>query len=157
MTFDSVFIPGHLADLARSRTEPWAVASRQRIVDDAAYWADLSDTDLWELVFTPRLPRAWQVWSNGHCPTCERDLPEYDWVIDGKKLPWKVRCPHCDSIFPTNDFEAYYRSGLDPHGQFVIRGPDVDRVTANPEPAPVKINITPFIVDLHQFFYGILP
>ena len=29
-----------------------------------------------------------------------------------------VQCPHCHELFPKNDFEKFYRSGLDAHGVF---------------------------------------
>ena len=29
-----------------------------------------------------------------------------------------VRCPHCQELFPKNDFEKFHASGLDEHGVF---------------------------------------
>jgi hypothetical protein len=78
----------------------------------------MSDDALWALVFSHRLTRAWQVWSNGHCPVCLTSLPEYTWVMDGLTRPWKTRCPACNEVFPKNDFAAYHRSGLDEAGFF---------------------------------------
>ncbi|MDP6115153.1 MAG: heparinase II/III family protein [Planctomycetota bacterium] len=112
MSYQSVFLPEHLVSRARTREEPWASETREAIVEQSEPWLAMSEQDLWELVYTPDMPRAWQVWSSGHCPKCEGDLPEYSWKIDGLKRPWKVQCPHCQQIYPTNDFEAYYRSGL---------------------------------------------
>jgi hypothetical protein len=116
--FQSVFVPEHLAQLARTREEGWAVRTREAIIEQAGPWAAMSDQDLWELVFTPNLPRAWQVWSSGHCLACHGNLPEYSWRIDGLNRPWKVQCPHCELIFPTNDFEAFYKSGIAENGEF---------------------------------------
>ena len=42
----------------------------------------------------------------------------YSWKIDPWKFPFKTQCPHCDMLFPTNDFSAFYRSGLDRHAVF---------------------------------------
>ena len=35
-----------------------------------------------------------------------------------RKRPWQVQCRNCKQWFPTNDFAAYYKSGLDKHGDF---------------------------------------
>ena len=118
MKIQSVFVPEPLAHIARTRVESWAVRERETIIERARHWAEMSDQDLWELVFTPNLPRAWQVWSSGYCLACHGDLPEYSWRIDGLNRPWKVQCPHCELIFPTNDFGAYYKSGLAENGEF---------------------------------------
>lgn len=56
--------------------------------------------------------------SSGHCLACRSELPEYSRRIDGLDRPWKVQCPHCEQVFPTNDFEAYYWSGLAENGEF---------------------------------------
>ena len=40
------------------------------------------------------------------------------WITDPINNPWKVTCPHCKRDFPSNDFEAYYESGLDERGYF---------------------------------------
>lgn len=42
----------------------------------------------------------------------------YNWEMAPLQRPWKVRCPHCKTLFPTNDFGAFYRSGLDEKGVF---------------------------------------
>jgi hypothetical protein len=39
-------------------------------------------------------------------------------VLDALRYRWKVQCPHCGKLFPTNDFAAFYRSGLDERGVF---------------------------------------
>jgi hypothetical protein len=42
----------------------------------------------------------------------------YNWVMDALGHPWKTQCPHCKEWFPKNDFETFYRSGLDARGVF---------------------------------------
>jgi hypothetical protein len=42
----------------------------------------------------------------------------YNWQTDALAYPWKVRCPHFQQRFPTNDFQAFYNSGLDARGIF---------------------------------------
>jgi hypothetical protein len=78
----------------------------------------MSDEELWGLMFGSTITRSWMVWSNGFCPACRADVPMYNWEIDALGRPWKLRCPHCDEEFPKNDFQAFYRSGLNASGVF---------------------------------------
>lgn len=103
------------ANAARS---PWAAGIRDRIVEAAEPWAKMSDDELWGLMFSPGITRSWMVWSNGQCPACKKGVEMYTWVMDPVKLPWKVRCPHCDETFPKNDFHGFYFSGLNEKGVF---------------------------------------
>ncbi len=96
----------------------WAAEARDRMVASAEPWLRLSDDELWALMFGPRITRSWMVWSDGHCPACKQGVPMYSWRMDAMGEPWKVRCPQCREAFPKNDFEAFYRSGLDAHGVF---------------------------------------
>jgi hypothetical protein len=98
--------------------DAWAASRAKEIVAAAQFWSRMSDEQLWELMFAPTLPRSWHVWSSGHCPACNKSVPMYNWVIDAQREPWKVRCPHCGARFPTNDFAAFYRSGLNERGIF---------------------------------------
>lgn len=112
--------PTVLIDRARANAEkyPWARSVRERMVADAAPWFAMGDEELWSLMYGPTLTRSWDVWSNGHCPVCKKDVPLYNWEIDAFLRPWKVRCPHCLELFPKNDFARYYASGLDEHHIF---------------------------------------
>lgn len=92
----------------------------------------MDDETTWGMMFSHRITRAWQVWSNGHCPVCLTPLPEYTWVMNGLALPWKTRCPKCSEIFPKNDFASYHRSGLDEAGFFDPARAD-RRLLFNPE------------------------
>ncbi|HBN83256.1 MAG TPA: hypothetical protein DDZ89_05375, partial [Clostridiales bacterium] len=42
----------------------------------------------------------------------------WPYIADVKNQPWKIQCPSCNSLFPSNDFGAYYQSGLDERGEF---------------------------------------
>lgn len=84
----------------------------------ASEWTKRSDDELWSAMFGATIKRSWMVWSNGHCPSCKRDVPMYEWKMDALHVPWKMTCPHCVEQFPKNDFGAFYRSGLDEHGVF---------------------------------------
>jgi len=130
--YQSYYYPEPVVRILRARREPWAERWKQHVTTAAAPWRSMSDEALWGLMFGPRLTRAWQVWSSGHCPVCLGPLPEYTWTIDALTLPWKTRCPHCGEVFPKNDFAAYHRSGLDAAGLFDPARTDC-RLLFNPE------------------------
>lgn len=104
--------------IANARAHEWARDIQSRIVERARPWLEAPDVELWNSVFGPAVTRSWMVWSDGVCPNCGNDVKMYNWEIDIWKHPFKVRCPHCEMLFPTNDFEAYRRSGLDGRGWF---------------------------------------
>ena len=93
----------------------------------AAPWLALSDDELWDLIPSQELPRSIHVYSVygsnriALCPHCREGIipfGNYPWRYDVAKRPWKIECPNCHSIFPKNDFGAYYKSALDEHGFF---------------------------------------
>jgi len=86
---------------------------KEQIIKDAGYWMNMPDDDIWDLMFSHTIPRTTSVCSNGNCPSCRKSLGMYDWIIDAKASPWKVKCPNCGELFPKNDFHRYYMSGLD--------------------------------------------
>ncbi len=91
---------------------------KDKYVKDAEYWMNLSYDELWNLIFDPKLERSWMVQSGGTCPACKDKVIMYDWIIDAKNNPWKLKCPKCGEMFPKNDFYAYYKSGLTKTGKF---------------------------------------
>lgn len=115
-----MMITQELIEHARANVKKhgWAQDVARVAVEEAAPWLAMSDEEAWGLMFGPRLTRSWMVWSNGHCPACRKDVPMYNWKIDALSLRWKVACPHCAVRFPTNDFEKFHQSGLDPRGVF---------------------------------------
>src|SRR5687768_14306748 len=116
----SAFYPPHLLERIRANAEKsdWGKSIRARAIAAAEPWKTKSDDELWSLMFGATIPRSWHVFSNGTCPACEKPVPMYDWKIAALKDPWKVRCPHCQELFPRNDFKKFYDSGLDEHGVF---------------------------------------
>jgi oligo-alginate lyase len=117
---ESVFFPKAVVERAQAnaRAFDWAARIQKKAVADAERWRALSDEQLWRFMFGPAITRTHMVWSSGYCPACRKPMPMYDWKIDAWERPWKVKCPHCNQLFPKNDFEAYYRSGFDEHGVF---------------------------------------
>ena len=98
---------------ANANAYAWAARIRKQAIADAERWRKISDEELWSYMFGPAITRSHMVWSSGFCPKCRKPVPMYDWQIDAWARPWKARCPHCNEQFPKNDFEKFYRSGLD--------------------------------------------
>ncbi len=104
--------------LAATQSSDWAASIQQQCIDLAEPWKKMTDDSLWSMMFGPTISRSWMVWSDGFCPHCKHSVPMYDWKIDPFRHAWKVQCPHCNELFPKNDFQAFYRSGLDSSGVF---------------------------------------
>jgi hypothetical protein len=120
MKTESVFFPKNLIERARENATnyEWAADIKQTIINEAQPWLKYSDDELWDMGFSPHITRSWMVWSDGHCPDCQNTVTMYHWKIDPHKNPWKVQCPHCESLFPKNDFHAYNQSGSNEQGIF---------------------------------------
>ncbi|MBN1347048.1 MAG: heparinase II/III family protein [Phycisphaerae bacterium] len=116
----SALFPAELIANARANAKKydWAQAVRKDIIRAAEPWMKYTHDELWDLMFASTIDRSWMVWSSGFCPACKKRVPMYNWEIDALNRPWKVRCPHCGQLFPTNDFAKFYKSGLDDHGAF---------------------------------------
>lgn len=116
----SLFLPQELREQAWAniRQDEAMARLRDQIVERARPWMELSDDQIWGLMFGPGITRSWMVWSDGHCPACGKGVPMYNWQMDAMRRPWKTWCPHCAAVFPSNDFAAFYRSGLDRRGLF---------------------------------------
>lgn len=80
----SFFFPHEHMSRARINTQayPWAAQALKDIVTQVESWMELSDDDLWDLMFSHTLERAWMVWSDGHCPACKNDVVMYNWKIN---------------------------------------------------------------------------
>ena len=61
-----------------------------------------------------------------NCGEAVNAYGDYPYKYDILNDPWKITCPACGMRFPTNDFGAYYESGLDEDGCF-------DRERADPQ------------------------
>jgi hypothetical protein len=106
------------AEIARARENvkkyPAAKAVADGVIRAADEWVDWKDEDLRFLLTSPDVPRAFAV-STAGCPKCGHKINEkggdYAWLID-PRVPFKIKCPVDGSVYPTNDFAAYYRSGF---------------------------------------------
>ncbi len=134
----SVFYPPQLVANARANVarNSWAAERQRTLVAAAEPWLKMTDESLWDLIFGATIYRSWMVWSSGHCPACQEGVPMYNWQVNFRKHAWKLHCPHCLQMFPTNDFQRFYRSGLDQHGVFDPQRADRSLLfnTAHPDP-----------------------
>jgi hypothetical protein len=76
----------------------------------------------WFAVTSCKLPRNIHTNFEKECPVCGKEMTErfgvYSWIINTDSIDWKIQCPNCRSVFPSNDFKSYYKSGLDSFGMF---------------------------------------
>jgi hypothetical protein len=119
------------AEIARARANVAQYASARKlageIISAAAYWLEWTDADLHALVTSAEVPRAFDC-SPAGCPKCGKKIFEaakstYPWRIDPRR-PFKVECPLCATVFPSNDYGRFYRSGFKDRSDF--DGPYVD-------------------------------
>ncbi len=101
---------------ARKNVETYdqARAIAGTVIERADEWMAWDDAALRDLVPTADVPRAFNVGTAG-CPQCGQQIYEkggtYPWIIDPKQ-PFKVTCPVDGSTYPSNDYAAFYASGL---------------------------------------------
>lgn len=107
----------------------WAAERKQAVVKKAASWLNIADEELWAMVPGQDLPRCIDVTfdrlTSGpkslgclKCGEAIKRFGNYPYTPDIKDKPWKLTCPSCQSVFPTNDFGKYYRSAIDERGLF---------------------------------------
>ncbi len=112
------FVTGEQIENARRNVErfDWAGAERDGAVDRARRWVEMDDEALWGLVTGQMIGRSTNANIEQGCPVCRDGLRQFE--MDVLADPWKIRCSGCGGRFPTNDFGAFYRSGIGPDGAF---------------------------------------
>ncbi|MBP1993791.1 S-layer homology domain-containing protein [Paenibacillus eucommiae] len=99
----------------------WAQSMRDNAVTQANLYADQGLDFLWSLVPPQSLPRSIFVNQELGSPITGKDIDlygYYPYTFDPINEPWKITDPSSGAKFPTNDFGAFYESGLDEHGIF---------------------------------------
>ncbi len=105
----------------------WARDEVKAVKSEAEKYVEKLDL-LYELVVSEGLPRFYHI---GHkydplqnfCRYCGADIgTKYNAVFDTDPInrPWKVQCPDCKRLFPSNDFGSFYKLGLADDGTFSI-------------------------------------
>lgn len=125
-----------------------ARAQRDAVTSAARPWVEKTDDALWAMVPGQALPRTIDVtWDYDHpdnpklgCLKCGDKIEAfggYPYEPDFEKKPWKLTCPSCGVVFPTNDFGKYYASGIDERGLFNPTKADKKLLfnTEHPDPA----------------------
>ncbi len=110
--------------LANAEKYEWAESEQQSAIDYAQKYIEMSDEELWRMVLSQWVPRELHVNRGCGCPNCGDEffkIKEFGylrWGHDIEKHPWKLKCKNCGTLFPSNDYGAYYESGLDDRGEF---------------------------------------
>ncbi len=102
----------------------WAASTKKTTVEKAD--DQLSQLEaIYDMIVPEGLPRSlrpaapndpdWQ-----QCRFCAADIVgKYgDWTVNPFTRKWKLQCPDCKRLFPSNDFESFYKLGLDEAGYF---------------------------------------
>ncbi|MBQ2743556.1 MAG: S-layer homology domain-containing protein [Oscillospiraceae bacterium] len=106
----------------------WAQDERDKYVEEADKLLEHGVDKLYSMITTQELPRATQIAyrfnDNGHsyCLYCDKNVQtesgNYPWNINVFTRPWKIQCPDCKRLFPSNDFGKFYELGIDEHGNY---------------------------------------
>lgn len=86
----------------------------------AQKWLAMTDEEVWEIIPGPAIPRTCLMVLGSvepdrgvgkGCPVCGTDIYEgrsgfYPWIMDAEEHPWKVKCPNCETLFPSNDWQS---------------------------------------------------
>ncbi|GAA3408836.1 heparinase II/III family protein [Paenibacillus hodogayensis] len=99
----------------------WAASVRSAAITAADVYVNLDPDFLWNLVAPQSIPRSYGVNQAKGSPVTGKEIDKYGnypYTADPINEPWKIVDPSSGYKFPTNDFGAYYASGLDKHGTF---------------------------------------
>jgi len=99
----------------------WAKNKKDRAVAAAENYLAHGLDNLLVYITQQNLPRSYGVNQMKGCPVCGKGIDKfgnYPYLADTFNKPFKLECPNCHSLFPSNDFDSYYKSGLDEYGRF---------------------------------------
>lgn len=118
----TIYTP-HKREYARGNAErfEWARVLRDKAVNEADNYLAIGYEALWSLVPGQTLPRSYGVNQRLGSPVTGKEIDKYGnypYQADPLQTPWKITDPSSGLSFPTNDFGAYYVSGLDESGLF---------------------------------------
>ena len=131
-TVRTLYTPDKIRNLHKNIRElTWAREKRDRILGEAQMYLDCGAERLIKEIPPQEIPRSYAVNQDHGCPNCGREMMRHGqtgWIIDIVKHPWKVKCPNCGNLYPSNDFGAFYESGLDEQGSFSYYRADRSRL-----------------------------
>ncbi len=106
----------------------WARDERDAYIREADKLLSIGADTLYGLITTQELLRAstvgYRFRDTGmyQCLYCDKELSaeysQYPWIMDPYTRPWKLQCPDCKRLFPSNDFGKFYELGLDENGNW---------------------------------------
>lgn len=99
----------------------WAAQLRDTAVRKADTYLAKGDDFLWAIVPPQALPRSYAVNEKMGSPVTGKAIDKfgvYPYLGDPLAEQWKIIDPSSGYTFPTNDFGAYYASGMDDSGTF---------------------------------------
>lgn len=121
-TKSTVYTPEKLEAVRKNMEKySWASSIKYAVLDTANYYIVYGNDFLWNLVTDQNLPRSYAVNQPLGCLNCGKAIDKfgnYPYNANHFNAPWKLECPNCHLKFPTNDFNAYYKSGLDENHRF---------------------------------------
>ena len=93
----------------------WAKDQVAALKNSSEWLVKMSDEELWNFVPPPEQIRAINVCIAHDCPICggeiTRKAGHYPWLMDRGK-PFKLKCPLCENVFPSNDFQPWNLGGI---------------------------------------------
>ncbi len=104
----------------------WAETTANSYVRQADKFVDKIDL-LWDLIVSEGIPRSNTVGllsdpDATKCRYCNTNLKtkygSNPWIHSPFNRPWKIQCPACKRLFPSNDFGSFYKLGLNEYGEF---------------------------------------
>lgn len=102
----------------------WARNQVAAARNSAQWLVDMSDDELWDFIPPPEQLRALNVSFGNGCPKCGKEIfraaGHYPWITSRDK-PFKVECPVCHTVYPSNDFEPWNPESITEEPQ---KGPD---------------------------------
>ncbi len=115
--------------IANSQKYDWAKSEVKAAKELADRYVDLYGS-IYSSVTGKGLPTSRQIGGYGDpeymiCRYCGVDTSDFANGGNGRAFtwdiinrPWKIQCPGCKRVFPSNDFESFYNLGLDKNGLF---------------------------------------
>lgn len=101
----------------------WAADVKKNAAAKGDKWLAAYDSleELRSIVPSQGIGRSFAVNSQMGCLICGKAIEahgNYAYRYNTEEIDWKLTCPSCGLSFPTNDFAAYYKGGLNAVGEF---------------------------------------
>ena len=104
----------------------WAKKEVKSIINQADRYVENVDA-LYDMIASEGIPRGTGVGARsdpdtGYCRFCGENISSKygspPWTSNALVRPWKIQCPECKRLFPSNDFGSFYKLGLNEYGEF---------------------------------------